>query len=322
MKILITGSSGFIGSALVNHLASQGHNVMGIDIKEPKPDTASHEFIKGSILNKKIVGECFSSFKPEVLIHLAAHMSLRESADAENRYRTNTEGTQNLIDAARDCESTKRAVYTSTKYIYRDGNPAHDRDYNPDSSYGKSKVAMEKMIWDADGGDVEWCITRPTTIWGPGMSKHYQRFLRMVQQGKYFHIGNKNILKHMGYVGNTAVQYERLAMAPSDLIHKKVFYMSDYEPEVLKTWVESFNKYLGNAKLWTIPMSVAMTGGWVGDVIKKMGRRKFPFTSFRVKNLTKNDTCNIESTEKVCGKLPYTTDQGAKETVDWFLSLD
>lgn len=321
MKILITGSSGFIGTATLNRLIDAGHDVLGIDVKEPGPLALGHEFRKINILNQDELAEAFSAFQPDAVIHLAAHMSLRQSADHEYRYRANTLGTENLIQCIRNCDAVERAIYTSTKYVYRHGEPKGPRDYLPDSHYGESKATMEKMIWEEDGGGVSWCITRPTTIWGPGMSFHYKRFLRLVEKGRYVHIGGGKFSKSMGYVGNAAFQHLKLLEAEQDLIHKKVFYITDYEPVLLKDWVERFGQAFGKEKFLSIPRPIALGFGKVGDIVQKCGVKRFPFTTFRVKNLTESETCDASLTEEVCGPLEYSMEQGVTETVDWFQNL-
>ena len=113
MRILITGSSGFIGTAVVDRLVAGGHDVLGVDRKDPKPDTAGHEFVKTDILDASRIDRCFADFRPEGLIHLAAHMSLREDGSNE-RYKANTVGTTNLMDAAKRCAEMRRAIFTSS----------------------------------------------------------------------------------------------------------------------------------------------------------------------------------------------------------------
>ena len=52
-NILITGSSGYLGSYLVNNLIKEGHNIIGIDIKKPKIKNRNFNFIKKKIINLK-----------------------------------------------------------------------------------------------------------------------------------------------------------------------------------------------------------------------------------------------------------------------------
>jgi len=76
MKILVTGSSGFIGSHIVDRLLEEGYETVGIDLWFNKEDlyyqleNPKFEFVKGSILNedlmKKLISDC------DAIIHLAA----------------------------------------------------------------------------------------------------------------------------------------------------------------------------------------------------------------------------------------------------------
>ena len=149
-------------------------------------------------------------FSPDALVHLAARIDLDEKANLAG-YTANIEGVQNLIAAVRLTPSIKRAIWTSSQLVCRVGYvPRNDTDYTADTLYGRSKVRTEQIVRQEDGAEREWCLVRPTTVWGPGMSAHYQRFLRMIQQGYYFHVGNSPLWKSYSYVENIAFQYWRL----------------------------------------------------------------------------------------------------------------
>jgi nucleoside-diphosphate-sugar epimerase len=321
MKYLVTGSSGFIGSHLVCHLAEEGHEICGLDSRAPISPQPG-QVIRCDLLDKDAIRKAVGSFQPEVVIHLAAKTSLREVPPGHPHFAANTQGTANLIMAAKEAGTVRRILFTSTKYVHRGDQPLTDRDYSPTTSYGRSKAEMEELIWKCDGGVAEWCITRPTTIWGPGMSPHYQKFLRMLRSGAYFHIGSRPVLKHMGYVGNVAYQYLRLSTAPVESIHRKVFYLSDYEAMVLQEWAEHLRVAMNGPKIRTMPLSFARICATGGDLIAKIFYRKFPFTSFRLDNLTLDDVCDPRSTAEVCGALPFTIQEGAENTGRWFCGLD
>ncbi len=322
MRALVTGSSGFIGTAVVNRLVGQGHEVLGVDRKEPKADTAEHQFVEADILDRERIESCFAEFCPEGMIHLAAHMSLREDGSSE-RYRG---------EYCRD-EIPDGGVEGDTRNAPLDLHL--DEVYLPRwAARARSALQSGQHLWEEQGGDgeaglgVRWGLSRVVhrpayDDLGPGMSPHYQRFLRMVKDGKYFHIGAGKVKKHMGFVGNAAAQYERLLGAPMrHQVHRKVFYITDYEPEIVSEWAEAFSRSFGAKKIHTLPKPIASLGGRVGDVIKKLVRPKFPFTSFRVKNLTTDDVCDPHLTEEVCGELPFTMEQGVEITRDWFLALE
>ncbi|WP_171257638.1 NAD(P)-dependent oxidoreductase, partial [Acinetobacter baumannii] len=84
------------------------------------------------------------------------------------------------VEAIRRTPSVRRVIWTSAQLVCRVGYvPTSDTDYKADTLYGKSKVRTEEIVRSSDGAGREWCLARPTTVWGPGMSTHYQRFLHM-----------------------------------------------------------------------------------------------------------------------------------------------
>jgi len=320
MKILVTGSSGFIGTNLAAYLAARGHAVSGLD-RVPPRGGANVASAVCDLLDAAGVARAVAACRPEVIIHLAAKTSLKEVPPGSDLYAVNTVGTDHLISAAAAAGCVRRILHASTKYVHRGDFPASDRDYQPTTSYGRSKAEMEELIREREGMVAEWCITRPTTVWGPGMGRHYQDFLRMLENGRYFHIGHKPVLKHMCYVGNIVYQYGKLAEAAPGLIHRKVFYLADYEPMVIREWAESLREALAAPHIRTLPKSLARGVALAGDVITRCGYRKFPFTSFRFHNLTDDDVCDASLTREVCGELPFTAKEGVRETVVWFKGL-
>ena len=207
MPVLVTGSSGFIGSHLVAALTERGDIVLGLDKRPPAARNPHSEFAHCDILQTDRLLAVFHAFSPEAVVHLAARTDLDEK-DSLAGYAANIEGVESLIVAVRQTPSIKRAIYTSTQLVCRVGyQPKSDVDYTPNTLYGQSKVLGEQIVRRSDGGGVTWCITRPTTVWGPGMSDHYQRFFGLIRQGAYFHVGHKPLLKSFGYVGNVVHQY-------------------------------------------------------------------------------------------------------------------
>ena len=196
--------------------------------------------------------------------------------------------------------------------------PRDETDYNADTLYGKSKIRTEQIVREQDGGGREWCLVRPTTVWGPGMSAHYQRFLRMIQGGYYVHVGRDPLWKSYSYIENITFQYMRLLQAPAELVQRKTFYLADYEPiDLLRRGAMRFS---GRSKCRRSAMcrsSFARALARCGDAVNALGIRGFPFNSFRLNNVLTQYRFDTTATEAVCGPLPYTMEQGVAETAAW-----
>jgi len=316
MKVLVTGSSGFIGRTLVRRLRAAGWEVAGLD-KEPG-GTTSHP---GDILDPTQLANALDAVTPEAVIHLAARIDLDEKLNLRG-YAANIDGTRNLIAAIRRTPSVKRAIWTSSQLVCRVGYvPRDDTDYTADTLYGRSKVLTEQIVREEDGADREWCLVRPTTVWGPGMSAHYQRFLRMIQRGRYFHVGHDPLWKSYSYVENIAFQYQRLLEVPADLIQRKTFYLADYEPIDLLAWCDAFQREFQSRPIPHIPLAVARAVAYGGDAVNAIGMRGFPFNSFRLNNVLTQYHFDTSATEAVCGPLPYDMKRGVAETAAWLRTI-
>ena len=150
-KALLTGGAGFLGSNLARYLLEKGWyvrvvdnlssgnriNLTGLDV----------EFIEGNICNIETTRDVCNNI--DVVFHLAACVGRQQSIDdPQTDSKTNLIGTVNILEGMRH-NGVKRIVYSSSAAIYGElfypsVNECHP--LNPNSPYGVSKLAAEKMI--------------------------------------------------------------------------------------------------------------------------------------------------------------------------------
>lgn len=316
MRLLITGSSGFIGRQLVASLSAHGHAVVGLD-RVPLANTQPNVEARAvDLLDRDALTRTFVDCRPEAVIHLAARTDLDEKHDLAG-YAANIEGTENIVAAVREA-GVRRAIYTSSQLVCRVGYvPRSDLDYRPNTLYGESKVRTEQIVRAAKGGSDEWCIVRPTTVWGPGMQPHYQRFFRMISEGRYFHVSRKPLFKSYAYVGNLIFQYEKLLTVEPAAILGRTLYLADYEPISLRDWADAFQRALGAPPIRSLPEIFAHAGAVIGDLFNRAGWRNFPYNSFRLGNVLAEYVFDLSKTREACGPLPFSTQDGIEATVRW-----
>jgi hypothetical protein len=109
----------------------------------------------------------------------------------------------------------------------------------------------------------------------------------------------------------------RLLQAPAQLVQRKTFYLADYEPIDLMAWCDAFQRALNVPPIRRVPVSLARVLARCGDVVNAVGIRSFPFNSFRLNNVLTQYRFDTAATEAVCGRLPYTMEQGVAETAAW-----
>lgn len=310
MRVLVTGSSGFVGKALMEHLAGLGHEVCGFS-RQQRPWS-----ISGDLLHPATIRHALETFRPEVIYNLAAETDLK--GEAVNGYAVNTIGVRNLLDEVQLSPGVRRVIWASSQLVCKPGRPpASDTDYSAEGGYGESKVTGEKMVRARDGGGKEWVIFRSTTIWGPGMSPHYASILGMIRKGLYFHVGGRPLMKSYSYIDNLVDQLETLATAPAEQVAGRTFYLADSEPIDLREWAGGFARHF-QKRIPTLPEPLARGLARAGDVMTRRGVR-FPLTSQRLDNMLTEYVYDVSPIDRVSGRTRVSMAEGIARTADWYL---
>jgi nucleoside-diphosphate-sugar epimerase len=165
--ILLTGSSGFIGSRLTKHLTTAGHRVTGLDIRP-----GVHTQVVADLRHPSVVAEVSHRLRSvDVVMHFAAVAGVRRSLVEPALYvDTNVTGTLHALQLA-EALSADRVVTASSSSVYGSvaGPASEDTPVAPLSPYAASKVATEALCasWAAAGA-FEVIVVRPFTVYGPG----------------------------------------------------------------------------------------------------------------------------------------------------------
>jgi UDP-glucose 4-epimerase len=149
MKALVTGGAGFIGSNIVDLLLSEGHQVVALDdlssgyAANVRPEV---EFVEGDVSVPGVADAAAAGC--DVVFHLAASVGNTRSIDDPRRdSEVNVLGTIAVLEAARS-RGIERVVFSSSAGIFGELKTlpiAEDHPQDPDSPYGTSKLAAEKM---------------------------------------------------------------------------------------------------------------------------------------------------------------------------------
>ena len=162
MKILVTGSAGFIGSAVSKFLLDRGNEVIGIDnhnnyydvsLKEARlgliKNYSNYLHIRMDISNSDEISLLFEKHEPKKVINLAAQAGVRHSIEKPMDYvKSNLLGFANILEGCRKCE-VEHLVYASSSSVYGANTTVpfsvkHNVDH-PLNLYGATKKANELM---------------------------------------------------------------------------------------------------------------------------------------------------------------------------------
>lgn len=152
MKILVTGGAGFIGSNIVDLLVKKNYDVTVFDnLSTGNLDNLKNikfKFIKGDICNSQEINNACKQI--DVVYHLAASVGRQKSIDFPVvDANINIIGTINLLEAMK-LNNVKKIIYSSSAAIYGELQTElidENHPINPDSPYGVTKLAAEKMIF-------------------------------------------------------------------------------------------------------------------------------------------------------------------------------
>jgi UDP-glucose 4-epimerase len=173
MNFLITGAAGFLGSALANQLAREGHQVRGLDdlsTGDPSALGPDVHFTRGDVNDRPKLWTLLQEV--DCVYHLAARVSVQESVLYPREYNAvNVGGTVSLMEAMRDV-GVRRVVLVSSGAIYGDQGEQPLRETmqpNPRSPYAVSKLAAEYYVNTiGDLWKIETVSLRVFNAYGPG----------------------------------------------------------------------------------------------------------------------------------------------------------
>ncbi|HEY2730198.1 MAG TPA: NAD(P)-dependent oxidoreductase [Polyangia bacterium] len=171
MRVLVTGATGSVGSAVTERFTRDGYRVRALVRAGTAP--AGAEPIEGDITDRAVLREAVRGV--DLAVHCAAAVS-----DLETCLRVNVDGTRCLIEALAAAGRRARLVHISTVSVYDDAaGPDYDEESalwtTTEGAYGFSKAEAERLLHTGTGRDVASIVLRPPLIlsthprsrWGP-----------------------------------------------------------------------------------------------------------------------------------------------------------
>lgn len=150
MKILVTGGAGYIGSALVEKLISQGHQISVVDDLSngfSENINSKAKFFNGSILDDKLVESALIGI--DTVFHLAAKIRVEEGEAKPELYKqVNIDGTLKLIKLCKSL-GIKKFVFASTAAVYGDPSDypvSENSATKPVNVYGRTKLEIDEYL--------------------------------------------------------------------------------------------------------------------------------------------------------------------------------
>ena len=120
MKIIVSGSSGFLAKKLIERLCKNNHKVIGFDLKPSKDQykLKNFKFIKCNLINLKLIKKKLLKIKKaDLIIHSAAIQPSSSEIDTNKYFDTNVKGTMNILILAKKLK-VRKIIFSSSFSVY------------------------------------------------------------------------------------------------------------------------------------------------------------------------------------------------------------
>lgn len=321
MKVLVTGGTGFTGSALVRRLLADGHEVRAMDYKEglatDQLREQGAEVIIGSVTEPDVVTKAVADV--DVVQHLAA--AFREM-DVPNSYyeEVNVGGTRLMLEASEKVGVSK-FVYCSTCGVHGNvDNPPADEDapINAADYYQQTKYEAEPIVAEFHRRGLPTTILRPAAIYGPGDPERFFMIFRRVANGKFPMFGSGKTLYHPLYVENL-VDAHMLAMDP-ERGNGSVYLIADEEYLSINELVRRVGQALDvDVSVRHYPITPLIVAGHVFEKVCKPLHISPPIFPRRVDWYRQNRAFDIGRAKRDLAYDPKVgLDEGLRLTAEWY----
>lgn len=259
-RFFVTGAAGCVGLALLERLAAMGAEAIGMDLSARPPDCPpSASWVRGDVYD---LASCEGAMRGvDTVVHLAArvHAVPRTREDADLFFRTNVQGTRNVLGAAVRC-GVRRFVFVSTVAVL--APPLGTiRD-----AYAESKRRAEEAVL-GDSGALESVIARPATVYGPRDRGNVFRLIRWIDRGLPPVVGPGTNRKSMVFVRNLV---EALLFLAERAESRRAYVVTDGKDLTMSEIGAAIARSLGRRNRWpAIPLAPAKgfagLNTWLGE---------------------------------------------------------
>ncbi len=315
--VLLTGSSGFIGSRMEDLLINAGYQVRKLSHRQS--DITSAQFAMDLATDECSLDLCKDV---ELIIHLAgkAH-ALAETQQDENEYfQINTEGTRKLLEAAKQAGVQKFIDFSSVKAVGDcDQQPMDESIHTPaDTPYGQSKYAAEQLV--LHGGYVPHpVVIRPSMVYGNTEKGNLPRMIQAIRRGVFPPLPETHNRRSMVHVDDV-VQAAILAAEKPEAAGQ-IYIVTDgqaYSTRQIYDWIRSV---LGKSQLnAAIPMGLLTVLAKLGDCIGGVLGRRFPFDKDALDKLTGSAWYSSAKIQRELGFSPQHTLQSSLPDIVRYLN--
>jgi nucleoside-diphosphate-sugar epimerase len=318
--VLVTGGTGFTGSALCARLRADGHRVVAFARPQSRVDSLRALGVEIRLVDLGDAASVEQAFEPfDVVYHVAAAYR-SEHAARDEFTRVNVDGTRYLLEAARK-RGVGRFVHCSTVGVQGEiEDPPADESYRfkPGDHYQESKLQGELLARSYfEAGTLAGAVVRPVGIYGPG-DLRFLKLFRSIANGSFVMIGSGEVLYHMTYIDDLVSGFVLAGTVPAAV--GEVFTIAGPEYTTLRVLVDKIAHVLGRKPpRLRIPFTPVYVAAVVCDKLWRSVGLSPPLYPRRVEFFELDRAFSIEKAKRLLGYAPrYSLDEGLAKTAAWY----
>lgn len=317
MRILLTGSNGFVGGRIVADAHRRGWRVVGIG-RQAAPANPVDRYLPHDLADPLRLDEGV-----DAVVHCAALAT--PWARPEAYRRANIDGTRHVLEWARSHGGPPVHYVSSSSVFYTQSDqlgitedspiPAPDAQIN---TYSRSKLAGERLVRAYPG---PWSILRPRAVFGPGDTVLLPRVVTAARAGRLPLLVRREEepvvtdLTHVDVVAHyVAEAVERGVTGAVNL--------TNGEPVELYPFLFALLDDLGLPRpTRRVPVGAAMALARASEIASTLrGYREPPITTFGVSMFAHSKTFDVTRCRTLLGPPPFTLEDGRQALVEWWRS--
>jgi nucleoside-diphosphate-sugar epimerase len=320
--VLITGATGFLGSALAWRLLHGGVRLRLLvrsAAKAGRLTSQGAEAVVGDLTNAEAVNAALRDVT--IVYHLAGRLLIPGVHGDEYR-RTHVEGTQKMLAACERTPSVKRFVHCSTTGVlgvtgYRPAD--EDAPMRPTNVYEQTKAQAELAVCAAWSRGFPAVIARPGLVYGPG-DLHLLPFFTAVLKRRFRPIGRRAVWLHPIYIDDLTEALVRCGDSPS--AGGQCFHLAGPSPVSLTDLAQAIADAGGTrCPRGHFPLPVARAAAALSDLLPGQLKRRAPLTRRRLDFLTHSRVYDVTKAQRQLGFTAATgLSSGMAKAISWYRS--
>lgn len=326
-RVLITGSSGFIGSFLVQEALERNFEVYaGIRsssskkyLQDDRINFVTMDFSNPQKLQSQLVELKKEKGKFDYIVHNAGTTKAKND---QEYYLVNGQYTKNFVEALQEAEMVPvKFIYISSLAAYGPGNETdfepitNKHAPHPVTAYGRSKLESEKYLISLT--NFPFIILRPTAVYGPRDKDLFMVF-KMINNHFEIFLGSSEQRLTFIYVKDMA---RAVFLAIQSKIINQGYFVTDGKNYRIKTFTHLIKRKLGKRTLsLRLPIPLVKSAAFLMEKIYGFSGEIPAFNRERISELTAlNWTCETQSFNRDMEfEAYYDLEKGVSETVDWY----